>query len=513
MADPLSPPDEAFTNAGRASVDTPNDDWRDMEARWELIERLCEGTQAMRDAREELLPMESGEERKDYENRLSRSFLYDGLKSAVRNLSSKPFEESVKVEGGELPEMLQPIEQNADRCGTDLTQFAKAVFTDALKHGHTHIMVDYPRGRPGLNLAAARAEDIRPYFRIVCARSLFGWRLAWDETYKKIPLQIRYRETLQIPAGDFGSYAKESITVWTPSSYQIWLQEKAGGKFMPMGEPVPHTFPGIPIVSIYFDDEHGYFTSTPPLWSLAECNLAHWQSSSDQRNALRFARMAILHQTGVSPDETKKQLKIGPTAVVRSTNPQAGLAFVEHSGASMKIGQDDLDLLEERMDQLAGQPLMVRPTGSTTATEKAIDEGKAAATIIAWVRAVELGLREAYRLAAQWTGETLPNDFAVNIYDDFALSFKASEDMQTLHTMRAGRDLSQKTYLSEIKRRGVLSNKVNVEDEMRAIQEEGPAIPPTPTQPEPEGAASAQGAEQSAEPEGEGQRVGFAAEG
>ena len=230
-------------------------------------------------------------------------------------------------------------------------------------------------------------------------------------------------------------------------------------------------------MTVYFDDDHGFMVSEPPLWALAETNLAHWQSYSDQRNALRFARMAILHQTGVSPEEVKKPLKIGPTATVRTTNPSATLAFVEHSGQSMKIGADDLQTLKQDMDDLAGQPLMIRPSGSLTATEKAIDEGKAAATILAWIRALETGLEQAYKLAAEWIGATIPDTFRVNIYSDFALTFKSSEDTTVLTAMRTSGNLSQRTYLEEIQRRGVLSDKVDIDEELDRIANEAPPPP------------------------------------
>ena len=74
--------------------------WKDMEIDWHPVRSLLGGTRAMRKPGTVYLPREEAESEKSYRNRLGRSFLYAGLKNAVAELTSKPFQKPVEVKPG-----------------------------------------------------------------------------------------------------------------------------------------------------------------------------------------------------------------------------------------------------------------------------------------------------------------------------------------------------------------------------------------------------------------------------
>src|SRR3546814_6971269 len=91
--------------------------------------------------------------------------------------------------------------------------------------------------------------------------------------------------------GAWGERAVEQIRVLEPGRWSLWRRadavrdrpwrRHAGGEtsFGPPG------FGTLPLVTVYAE-RTGYLTARPPLLDLAWLNLAHWQSSSDQRHIL-----------------------------------------------------------------------------------------------------------------------------------------------------------------------------------------------------------------------------------
>lgn len=458
-----------------ATVDTKCGAFRAMEERWELLHDLQGGTRAMRDAGRKWLPQEPKEKDDAYSNRLKRSFLYGAFSDAVDRIVAKPFSSPVTFKGATLP-IFEEIRKNADQCGSDLTLFARCVFEDAVVHGLSHILVDHPATGGKLNAKQERELGVRPYFVHVKATQLIGWRTKRDAAGRKILTQARIYSRAVEPIGEYDEEEVERVRVITETRFEVHERRKTEKDFT-VRDSGEHTFGGVPLVTLYTSGED--FEATPPLEDLAWMNLAHWQSASDQRNILRFARVGILFGSGFTEEEAEKGFAIGPTNMILSTNPEARLTVVEHSGKAIGAGKEDLEELEAKMDSLGLRPF-VDQKGNPTATGKLVDEQKSFSSILAWIRSLELALLSAFRFAAQWRGETASEEFEVDVFSEFGISVQTNEAIQNLITMRANRELSRETFLNEVKRRGLLADTVKVEDEIERIESEPPPPGTTP---------------------------------
>jgi len=158
----------------------------------------------------------------------------------------------------------------------------------------------------------------------------------------------------------------------------------------------------IPLVTIYAN-RAGFMTAHPPLMDLAWLNLAHWQSASDQRHILHGARGPILFGRNLTLPEDG--LALGPNRIVTGEGESADLRFVEHSGAAIAAGRQDLIDLEDRM-AVMGLDLMTRRggAGSTTATARAIDAAENTSSLLGLIHAVEDRLTTAFGFMADWLG-------------------------------------------------------------------------------------------------------------
>ncbi|HBG77488.1 MAG TPA: hypothetical protein DDW84_01380 [Phycisphaerales bacterium] len=458
------------------TVATPCSAYNAMLLRWALIDDLLGGTIVMRAAGEKWLPKEPKEEVLSYDNRLNRSILFEAYGDTIDDLVSRPFSKPVSIQG-DLPERLAPMVDNCDGQGTDITQYARELFETCLNRGKTHILVDYPKTTQAdgkkLTLADEKKAGVRPVFVHIKPDNLIGWRTVQGTDGKPKLDQIRWKESHVEPDGVYGEKAVNTIRVYTATTWEVHTADDKG--VYTLTEQGTHTYPnGIPLFTCYVN-KTGFMTANPPLEGLAWLNLAHWQGYSDQKNLLRFIRFPLLFFKGLTQDELDKNVIIGPGRKYSSSNPEADAKYVEHTGAAADSGRQDLKDIEERMVMAGLDPLMTR-SGNQTATSQDIDESKSQSSVQSWVRAVELVLLNAFKAACLWTGDELPEDFKVDIYNDFGISVRATRDIDALIKARQAGELSRGTFLREIKRRAVLSETVDIEQEKKDIEAEGIAL-------------------------------------
>ena len=450
-------------------IDGHSPGYEEMAESWRLLHDLMGGTRAMRAARSRWLPMEPKEHDTQYERRLARSFLFNGFKDTVRKISSRPFMKPVQIEGGEgLDSQLAELETDVDGTGKDLTQFCRDGMRSGVLYGLGHILIDFPQTRGDETRQEELDSGARPKLVFIQPPDLWGWQTLDGEL-----LQIRIHEQRAIPAPPYGTEMVDFIRVFTPEAWQLWLKKENDEQYS-LVEEGTHTFGAVPLVSYYFD-QSGEMQAEPPLEDLAFMNLAHWQSLSDQRNILRFGRMGILCATGLKEEEKRKVEAFGPSSFISSTNDKANVFYAEHSGKAIAAGEADLEKLEKRMESLGMAPFLDRATHST-ATGISTNEAKGNSDMKAWIRALENGVEHAYEFAARWIGQEIPEEFSINISENFELQNRPVTDLDLLQKVRAQGDIPQETLIAEMQRRGVLSDSLTPEEIQEKLREEGPPL-------------------------------------
>jgi hypothetical protein len=451
------------------AVDAPSLAYMRMAEAWPLILDLMGGTRAMRVAGKRWLPMEQRETELNYAARLGRSVLYGAFKDTVLKLSSKPFSQPITMEEAGDSEVIAALYENADMQGRTLTAFARDIYEDGVTYGLGHILVDYPAIGRTLTLAEEREMGVRPYFCRIHPTDLIGWKSEKGSSGETMLTEIRFKERGVRQTGQFGEEVTERVRVISTDAFAVYEKAADADEYTLIDEGT-HTMGHIPLVTFYCNRTE-FMEAQPPLEDLAWLNLAHWQSLSDQRNILRFARVGILFASGLLDEEVEQGISIGPTQLISSSNPEAKMQYVEHSGASVEAGERDLAQLEARMETLGLAPFMER-TGRQTATGRVLDEARTQSAVQTWIRSLEDALEHAMAHAGHWIGEELPEDFAINVFSDFSVSASRDGDAKLLLDMRKSGMISHTTFLHEIKRRGVLADSVDPEAEEDMIGEE-----------------------------------------
>lgn len=448
----------------------------------------------MRAASTSYLPQEPKEPTTAYQSRLERAVLFPGLKRALKNFVGKAFANSVTFKDT-TPEWLEWF-KNIDLAGTSVQAFSEMVFHSALKYGHSHILAEYPVIQPGATLFDERQViKARPYLVHRTAKEVIGWRHQIVNNSSKLT-RARILECYTDYADQWDDEGEAvQVRVLSPGLWEIWRKNEKEDWFLYQTGMTSLT-DTVPLVTVNFDKGEEPMTSHVPMGDLAWANVAHWQSYSDQRNILRIARVPMIFVKGATTEDLGGEMTIGPQRFIALSNPNADMKFIEHSGAAINAGRQDCLDLEERMMQMAAEAMMSRP-GSETATGRAIDSRDATSPLAVWVQTFEAAMNEAFELMAEYAGaDKAP---VMQMTRDFGIIGNTS-DLDTLNKARATREISRAAYLDELKRRGVLSEMFDAEDDAALIDEEPPADPVVggfggkpPTKPssgEPSGAAN-----------------------
>lgn len=424
---------------------------------------LLAGTGAMRAANTKYLPKAPAESEDAYKYRLAVSTLYNGMRRTVETLAGKPFSEPIKL-GADVPADIVGWCEDVDLQGRDLHAFAHAVFTAALADGISHILVEYPPTVAGATLADKKATGARPYFVHIKHDQILGWRserIAGVETLT----QLRIMETVSEPSGLWLVKKIQQVRVLEPKKWTTYRKNEKDEWVMHAEGVV--TLGAVPLTTVYCDRQ-GYMMARPPLLDLADLNIEHWQSSSDQSNILHVARVPILFASGFDDGA----LKIGVGSAVTNDDPTAKLVYVEHTGAAIEAGRISIKDLEERMSLMGAQLLMKKP-GARTATEKAIDSADADCALALMVRNLEDSLEYGLQFMADWEG--LGPAGEVECVGEIG----GLEDMELTGLLRAKELglLSAETVFAELQRRGLISDDIEWMQEAARIKAEAPPPP------------------------------------
>lgn len=472
-------PDEQKT------VATPSELYKAMLPDMTLVDALDGGTRTMRAAGQAYLPQEPGETVAAYKLRLDRTFLFPGFQRSLQAMVGMVFAAPLKM-ADKLPEDVDEWTKDIDLTGRSLDSFAREAFEIAMKKGLVHIHADFPRveNADGLTVADERAMGNRPYLRIVDPSSVIWW---WTEVEGGVERlkEVRILELVRERDGAYGEKFIEQIRILRPGEYEV--HRKKGGdekeETWILVEEGEVSYPDeIPWTTIY-TGRTGPMQAEPPMLELANLNISHWQSSSDQRNILRIARVPFLFGAGVEAEDVSgsptgegspAKFSLGANRMITSENPEAKLGFVEHTGKAISAGRQDLEDLKAEMAAVALQLLVQRP-GNETATARSIDKAEMDSSLKAW--AIELGTGFSMALSQMLKWKNIDDDLegAVTANYDFGLTAADRESLDALLKARAQGDISRETFWAELKRRAFLDEAFDPVIEVARLASEMPA--------------------------------------
>ena len=439
---------------------------------------LVGGTESMREASEEYLPKFEYETEEHFNYRRKTTYLFNGLGKTVTDFSGRVFEQPVKLDEDQPSKFAQWVD-DVDLQGQSLNLFARQIFEAGLQSGIEYLLVDAPPVVPGETVAEAEAMQNRPYIVHISPEDVLGWqadRIGNRTTLTKfrfmemvnLPGETEFErtQTKQIRAFDLMDNGRVRMRVFRE------VKNEAGsntGEWAQIGDDL---FTGLDKITVvpFYANRHSFFTGRPPLDDLADLNIAHWQSQSDQRNILHFARVPILFAKGL-PEHSK--IKISAASVTMSNSPDSDLKYVEHSGAAIAAGQRDLEHLEFQM-QTMGLQFIVNRQGAQTATGENRNEKKETSRLAMMAG----GLEEALNQAFGYMGEYQNIDFTgrIRVHRDFRAGGISQPVLNFLIQSVMNGKISKRTFWAEMRRHGLLMDDFDPDAEEVRIEDEAAGL-------------------------------------
>lgn len=456
---------------------TPRAEVIEMRERAAVCEAVCSGTLGMRGYGKTYLPKWPLEDEKEWQARRDATAFFPAFERAVSTMVGKVLGEPIVRTN--IPPDLDACFENIDLAGRDLENWSQDVLFSAIQDGLTFIVVGYPvvEGASALSKAQEQARGARPYLIHVPIANVISW-FSHLENGKQVLDEFRYYETTE-GRNQWAVTSTKKIRVLTPGAVQVFAQTDSNSDWLPESDPIPVTLPEVPVVCIYAK-RTGFFTGLPPLESLAWKNVEHWQSSSDQRNILHIARVPIKFGKMLDLEDDGncgQKIKISASTIIHSNQAEGDLKYVEHTGKAIESGEKDIAAIEDQMRRIAGE-MLVSESGQKTATESDHESKEGGSRLRSIAKRLEDGLEECLRLMCAWTGKPSTGSLAVCMdWDEEEISDAL---FATLTTATTAGLFSNKTYLWNAQKKGLMPEDQAVEDELRQIEDENAARGPEP---------------------------------
>lgn len=472
----------AAGKSDEATVNTPTAAWLAMKPRWDLIDTLLSGTAAMRAAGSAYLPQHQYESDEAYDERLGRAVLKNYTSGTLEKLVGKAFKDPPALADG-APSPIEDFCEDVDGEGNALAVFARSWFRMGIQKAFAWALVDFTKaparedGQPRTK-ADDEAEGSRPFWRLIDSADLIEVR-GTTVGGELVLTRARIRECTVEEDGLWGEKVVQRVRVLLPGSYELWKLVKVvrGKEQWELEESGPMGLDYIPLVPFYTAKD-GLLEGKPHLEDLAYLNVEHWQSSSDQRTALTVGRFPILAASGVTDGEGNgpgRTLVVGPKKFLTVPDPQGKVYYVEHTGAALNAGKDDLERLEDAMAAYGAQFLRQK-TGDTTATGRALDGAEAISELQAWGVDFKDALERALQITCDWLGLEAEGDSGPEVDFEVGAEVKTGDaaELTALKDARSGKDISRVTYLKELQRRSVLSEEFDADEDQDLLDAEPP---------------------------------------
>lgn len=447
---------------------------------WAKVRDACAGSHAVKAKRETYLPKpnphdESAENRARYDSYLARAVYFNATGRTLAGLVGIAFRRWPEVE---VPGALEYLRDDADGQGIPLVGQSQQAVQDVLQAARAGLLVDYPPVAAPASRADQAAGNIRATISLIRAEQITNWRMVRRGARSVLGLLV-IKESVEEGDG-FGLAVIEQYRVLkigvlstdAPGAaeryvVELWRKNAAGEwalyqELQPLDgagrvwDEIPFTFIGATNNDAGLDQ--------PPLYDIAELNLAHFRNSADYEDSAFFVGqpqfwMSGLDQTWVDMLE-KKGVYVGSRAILPL--PVGGAAGILQAQPNTLAGSA-MALKQEQMAAL-GARLLQKGEAVKTA-EQSRSETAAAHSVLSLVcDNVSAAYLKALGWVARFMNATGEVDFAIST--EFAgVSFDAQALTALVGAWQAGA-ITQSDLFTTLRSMG-LADEGKTDEELR----------------------------------------------
>jgi len=463
-------PGRDFTRSTGTAIEGPSNDPSEltnavyaMIPRWDPIDICMGGTRTLRDQCERLIPREPREDAEAYGRRIFHATLPPFLQRLASQAAGLILRKGIQLDGDDY---WQEWSRNVSGDGTTLNSFARRLLEVAILYGHCSALVDFPSGNLPRTLAEERADGGRqPYLILVSPKQILGWRTN-DQRPQSELTQVRIREFVALPKGDFGEDIEEQIRVLYPPRYEVWRRNTASAGAWNIFERGDTSLDTIPLVSVY-SNRVGNLLSSPPLLEVAYLNISYAQRFCDYMHAIHTGSMPILTMRGFDPDgDTPIGISVN-TAVLLP--PDGGCEYVQPTSDAFESQLKCLEALEDQISRLGINTLTQQNVTNAAAESKRLDRIDSDSIMALIAGDLQRALEEMLRIAGEYAGVEPPKVIIEQDYENRLIDGNQITAYLQLYMQNA---ISQETLLRILQQGEVLPPELDIETELERTEED-----------------------------------------
>jgi len=411
------------------------------------------------------LPRWASENDKNYLARLASTNFVDRYAQAITE-----FVDMILINGiaTEVPEVLKVQLDSLTDVGASFHQATRQLAINALRDGHTFVLIDYPAADPSIVTEADFLKSgRRPYWVPYDVLQVINWKTV--KVNGKEQLQMVVLAESVTDSSDFEEVETTQYRVLRPGSWELWRVEKnKQGKeeaIFQKGGLTSLKF--IPLVCLYGGLQQGMFKSKPPLKALADLNIAHYQTRSDHRTKIHKCSLPVpVLKDSMRPDN--EPLVIGPDSFVHIRDTSGGFTWSEPLATSLISSREEVKDLEAGMDILSAAYLLA-PRDRQSAAATQAQTLKLESSLQGFADQFSTGLGEALNVHANYL--KLPPSCVVKLNGDVVRDKGGDSQMLLAMSALPEKDLLSKQAFLEWLRDWQYYSELDVSEEIRRTGE------------------------------------------
>jgi len=433
----------------------------------EKIAAVYGGNETMRAKGQEYCPRFLAENYLSYVNRLKTLTIPNYLEASIEGYVGRIFAKPTTL-GKDWSEEALGWWEDMDRLGNKGDVFFRRVAADGIRDGFSWVFIDMPQSN-AVTLADEKALGLRPFCKLYNDIDVIYVR---QDDFGRI-VDFRVKETVTEPDGLMDKETKQ-IRRLTPGLCQIYNLDDEYMTETAMSYPAELGVPVVPYITSTRVDRDFY--GKPPLDNMADLCIRLWKSRAEQDNCLSVTRTAMLFAKGwkmpLDQDKTKgKSILVTNGAVYTTPEIEASLEWIEASGNGLEAGQKDIDSLVAAIE--AEGLKAYSKTTQRTKYETQSDDARGSSGITSMADAAQDMIENVLRVMMRWNEVSAKVDGgSVTLNSNFDIISLDSVSMGALANMLATGTITRASYLKEMKRRGILSDDLDVEKELEALDAE-----------------------------------------
>lgn len=485
-------------------------DYELMRPLWEKVDAMEGGVDKMRNC-PKYLPRFESEAEEDYLDRAKSTPFTNIYEDISGSLAGKPFSRSVVLEDlDEIDQRYKDFYDDVDGRGNNLHVYSENLFQDAIDRAIGWILIDYtalpplPEGRTARSVDEETKLGARPYWVHISGPRVLA---AYSDVVrgKEIFTHIRITEPTLVREGyteeikqrvrifDRARFvAQDGVTDYEPATWRVEEKRKdeKGREYWAVveGQQGSVSIEIIPMVPLLMGKRIGNgWAVKAPLAKLVDMQMDAFQQESNIRNVEMLTAFPMLVGEGVSapvaPDPAQvavgrgaelPRLRVGPRTVLYAPpNPNGGpngsWKYIEPSAENLKALTAERDQTWGNMREIGMQPLAESNITVITSANVSV---KAKSTLQAWAIRLEDALEQAMIVTAMWFKLDPEQAPAVDVFKDFGVDLQSGKELDTLVSMAGSGLLSGETVRKEAKRRDVLADDFDEEEEQERLANE-----------------------------------------